>query len=137
MYGQGTDFPSFMRGDVLTYNIVVITEDHIGPKLTVASKAALEAVQNAEGGFRRYLKTCIAGAAHYAKNGTAMTPEGIKAGSLSAFFGADSTYTPPSSPSNSIRTLPPRFIATSRAGIDYVIVRENTEGSQCIKRQGQ
>jgi isocitrate/isopropylmalate dehydrogenase len=75
-----------MRGDVRTYNIVVIPGDHIGPELTVASKAVLEAAQNPEGGFRRYLKTCIAGAAHYAKNGTAMTPEGIEAGLLVSIF---------------------------------------------------
>lgn len=60
-----------------SYSIIIIPGDNIGPELTEAALVVLEAVQKAEGGFKLNMKTCIAGAAHYAEHGTAMTPEAI------------------------------------------------------------
>ena len=66
-----------MRADARGYSIIVIPGDNIGPESTEAALAVLEAAQKAAGGFKLNLKTCTAGAAHYAEHGTAMTPEAI------------------------------------------------------------
>jgi 3-isopropylmalate dehydrogenase len=136
-----------------TYRIVVLPGDGIGPEIVEAALDVLETVQAAAGGFALSYEFHRAGAGCYRDTGEAITPE-----ALEAFRTADATLKGPvglpdvRKPDGTeagllggilrvgfdlfanvrpIRLYP--HAATPLAGyepdgIDYVIVRENTEG---------
>ena len=136
-----------------TYRIVVLPGDGIGPEIVEAALDVLETVQKVAGGFSLAYEFHKAGAACYRDTGEAITPEAIE-----AFRNADATLKGPvglpdvRKPDGTeagllggilrvgfdlyanvrpIRLFP--NAATPLAGheadgIDYVIVRENTEG---------
>ena len=139
--------------ELKTYRIVVLPGDGIGPEIVDAALDVLETVQEAAGGFSLAYEFHKAGAACYRDTGEAITPE-----ALEAFRSADATLKGPvglpdvRKPDGTeagllggilrvgfdlyanvrpIRLYP--NAATPLAGcqpdgIDYVIVRENTEG---------
>jgi 3-isopropylmalate dehydrogenase len=136
-----------------THRIVVLPGDGIGPEIVDAALAVLETVQQVAGGFSLSYEFHRAGAACYRDTGQAITPE-----ALEAFRNADATLKGPvglpgvRKPDGTeaglmggilrvgfdlyanvrpIRLYP--NAATPLAGhepdaIDYVIIRENTEG---------
>jgi len=136
-----------------TYRIVVLPGDGIGPEIVDAALDVLETVQEAAGGFSLAYEFHKAGAACYRDTGEAITPE-----ALEAFRSADATLKGPVGLPDVRKTdgteagllggilrvgfdlyanvRPIRLYpnaATPLAGyqpdgIDYVIVRENTEG---------
>ncbi len=143
------------------HRIVVIPGDNIGPELIEAALDVLEAAQKAEGDFKVEIETHLAGATYYAEHGVPMseetleacrsadsvlkapvgdpairTPDGIEAGLLGGVLrsGLDlfanvrpiKLYPGVSSP---LRNRDP-------GSIDYVVVRENTEGLYASRGRG-
>jgi 3-isopropylmalate dehydrogenase len=135
-----------------TYNIVVIPGDGIGPEIMASALAVLQALEQHRGDFRLALDSHEAGAACYMKHGSPMTddtleackkadaifkgptglpsvrkPDGTEAGLLGGILrnGLDlyANVRP-------IKLYPnvETPIKAQPGSIDYVIVRENTEG---------
>ncbi len=135
-----------------THRIVVIPGDGIGPEIVDSAVTVLQALERRRGDFRLELEWREAGAGCYLKNGTAMSPEtlesckaadailkgpaghpnvrlpdGTEAGLLGGFLrnGLDlyANLRP-------IRLYPnvQAPVKAQPGDIDYVIVRENTEG---------
>ena len=143
-----------------TYKIVVIPGDGIGPELIDAAVRVLTALQESGGGFRLDLEYHEAGAAFYRKAGVAMSEETLEAcrqaGSvLKGPVGHPDVRTPEGTEAGNLggilRTgldlyanvrpivLWPGIKAPIRANpgdIDYVIVRENTEGLYASRNLG-
>jgi isocitrate/isopropylmalate dehydrogenase len=143
-----------------TYRVVVIPGDGIGPEIVDAAVSVLRAIEKLVGGFSLDLEYHDAGAVTYVETGTNMSPEtlaacreadavlkgpvglpdvrlpdGTEAGLLGGVLrtGLD-TY----ANVRPIRLLPGIQAATrfSPGEIDYVIVRENTEGLYASRGRG-
>lgn len=143
------------------YRIVVIDGDGIGPELVAAALQVLEAAQAAsQGGFRLEIERREAGAGHYLKTGASLSaetmaaikaanatmkgpvglpevrlPDGTEAGTLGGVLrsGLD-TY---------VNLRPVRLfpgveapVRAAPCGIDYALVRENTEGLYLARGKG-
>ena len=142
------------------YRVIIIPGDGIGPEVTNATLAVLAAVQSRDN-FTLHLEIHSAGAAHYDATGRAMddatlaacrsadgvlkgpvgnpavrSPDGIEAGTLGGVLrpGLDAyanirpirLY---SGVTSALRDVPD-------TGIDYIIVRENTEGLYASRGKG-
>ena len=135
-----------------TYKVIVIPGDGIGPELVETAVGVLTALQEQDGGFRLDLEYHEAGAAFYQKTGEAMsketleacrgadsalkgpvghpdvrTPQGIEAGILGGILRRSlDLYANP----RPIKLWPgvEAPLKAKPGEIDYVIVRENTEG---------
>ncbi len=141
--------------------IVTIPGDNIGPELLEAALIVLEAVQRAEGDFRLEIETRMAGAAHYTAHGTAIapdsieacraadsvlkapvgdpsvrTPEGIEAGLLGGILRGGLDLYANVRPVKLYPGAPTPLRGYEAGGIDYVIVRENTEGLYASRGKG-
>ena len=142
------------------YRVIVIAGDGIGPEVTQAALAVLEAVQ-AKDGFRLVLEPHSAGAGHYRETGRAMDeatlaacraadgvikgpvgdpavrhPDGTEAGTLGGILrpGLDAYAN-----LRPVRLYPGVVSAlrdTEAGAIDYLIVRENTEGLYASRGKG-
>ena len=142
------------------YRIIIIPGDGIGPEVTNAALAVLAAVQ-VRHNFKLHLKTHSAGAAHYDATGRAMdgatlaacrsadgvlkgpvgnpamrSADGIEAGTLGGILrpGLDAYAN-----IRPIRLYPGVTSAlrdVPDTGIDYIIVRENTEGLYASRGKG-
>ena len=142
------------------YKIIVIKGDGIGPELVAASMQVLDAVQASDPGFRLDIEYHEAGAAHYKKSGVSLSaatmqaikganasmkgpvgmpdlrlPDGTEAGTLGGVLrsGLD-TYVN----LRPVRLLPGvnAPVSAKPCGIDYAIVRENTEGLYLSRGKG-
>ena len=142
------------------YRVIIIPGDGIGPEVTDATLAVLAAVQGRDN-FTFHLETHSAGAAHYDATGRAMddatlaacrsadgvlkgpagnpavrSPDGIEAGTLGGVLrpGLDAYAN-----IRPIRLYPGVTSALREVpdtGIDYIIVRENTEGLYASRGKG-
>ncbi len=142
------------------YRVIVIAGDGIGPEVTGAALAVLETVQ-AQHGFRLVLEAHDAGAGHYRATGRAMddatlaacrsadgvikgpvgdptvrAPDGTEAGTLGGILrpGLDAYAN-----LRPVRLYPGVTSALRDAdagAIDYLIVRENTEGLYASRGKG-
>ena len=142
------------------HSVVVIEGDGIGPELTAAAITALEAVERADDGFHLNLDFRRGGAALYRETG-----ENLSAESFAAIKAADAAMKGPVGMPDArlpdgteagvlggvlrsgldayanirpIRLLPrvPAPIRAEPGEIDYVIVRENTEGLYLSRGKG-
>ena len=145
-----------------TYNIVVLKGDGIGPEIVDAALQVLQTVEKREGKFRLALQFHEAGADYFRRTGTNLSPEtfaacreadavfkgpmglpdvrnpdgteaGLLGGVLRKGFDLYANVRP-------IRLFPEvnSALAGRKAGdIDYVIVRENTEGAYFSRGQGE
>lgn len=142
------------------HSVVVIEGDGIGPELIAAAMSVLDAVEEADGGFHLNLDFRRGGAALYQETG-----ENLSAESFAAIKGADAAMKGPVGlpearlPDGTeagvlggvlrsgldayanirpIRLLPcvPAPIRAEPGEIDYVIVRENTEGLYLSRGKG-
>lgn len=142
------------------HNVVVIEGDGIGPELVAAAMSVLESVEEADGGFHLQLDFRRGGAALYQETGEnlsaesfaaikaadaamkgpvglpeARLPDGTEAGVLGGVLrsGLDAYAN-----IRPIRLLPrvPAPIRAEPGEIDYVIVRENTEGLYLSRGKG-
>ncbi len=142
------------------HNVVIIPGDGIGPELTDAALAVLEAVEEASGGFHLRLDVHRGGAALYRETGANLSAE-----SIAAVRAADATMKGPVGlpevrfPDGTeagvlggvlrtgldvyanvrpIRLLPGAEapIKAEPGEVDYVIVRENTEGLYLSRGKG-
>ncbi len=144
-----------------TYNIVVLRGDGIGPEIIDAALQVLEAVEERSGNFQLALQFHEAGAAYYRQTGTNLSqdtfaaceradailkgpmglpevrnPDGTEAGILGGVLRKGLDLYANIRP---IRLFPEvsSALAGRRAGdIDYVIVRENTEGAYFSRGRG-
>jgi 3-isopropylmalate dehydrogenase len=144
-----------------THRVVVLPGDGIGPEITDAASSVLRAAQTAHGGFSIELEIRSAGVAEYQRTGQSISPD-----TLAACRRADAVLKGPAGDpmiraadgteagvfsvvlrnaldlSANLRpiTLFPGVrsaLAGKRpGGIDYVIVRENTEGLYASKNRG-
>lgn len=143
-----------------TYRVVVIPGDGIGPEIVEAAMTVLQAVERLDGTFRLAFEFHEAGAGLYLKTGQNLSPEtlaacreadavlkgpvglpgvrlsdgteaGLLGGVLRTGLDAYANVRP-------IRLLPGIQAATRFAPgeIDYVIVRENTEGLYASRGRG-
>ncbi len=142
------------------YRVIVIAGDGIGPEVTAATLAVLDAVQ-ADAGFTLHLESHNAGAGHYRATGRAIdeatltacrradgvvkgpvgdptvrSPDGTEAGTLGGILrpGLDAYANV-----RPVRLYPGVTSAlrdVEPGGIDYVIVRENTEGLYASRGKG-
>lgn len=142
------------------YRVIVIPGDGIGPEVTDATLAVLAAVQGHEN-ISLHFDTHSAGAAHYSATGRAIddttlaacrtadgvlkgpvgdpavrSPDGIEAGTLGGVLrpGLDAYANV-----RPIRLYPGVTSAlrdVAETGIDYIIVRENTEGLYASRGRG-
>lgn len=134
-----------------TYPVAVIRGDGIGPELVEAALAVLDAA-GAEFGFELDLTEVAAGAAAYLRDGTAMSPDAFAAvrqarATLKGPVGLPEVRLPDGTEAGilggvlrngldlyasvrPVRLLPgvPSRLHAEPGSIDYVIVRENTEG---------
>ena len=153
-------YPLAMPDAPRAHNVVVIEGDGIGPELVGAALDVLAAVEDALGGFRLDLDFRRGGAALYRETGANLAPE-----SLDAIRNADATMKGPVGlPSvrlpdgteagvlggvlrigldtyanvRPVRLLPgvPAPLKAEPGEIDYVIVRENTEGLYLSRGKG-
>ena len=142
------------------HNVVVIKGDGIGPELTAAAMTVLEAVEQADGGFHLNLDFRRGGAALHQETG-----ENLSADSFAAIKAADAAMKGPVGlpearlPDGTeagvlggvlrsgldayanvrpIRLLPcvPAPIRAEPGEVDYVIIRENTEGLYLSRGKG-
>jgi 3-isopropylmalate dehydrogenase len=145
-----------------TYSVVTLKGDGIGPEIIDAALQVLATVEKREDKFRLNLQFHEAGAEHYRRTGTNMSPE-----TFAACREADAIFKGPMglpevrNPDGTeagilggvlrkgldlyanvrpIRLFPEvnSALAGRKAGdIDYVIVRENTEGAYFSRGQGE
>jgi isocitrate/isopropylmalate dehydrogenase len=137
---------------VRTYRVVVIAGDGIGPELTAAALEVLDAVQAARGDFALEIHHVDAGAGHYRQTGRNISEEGLAACAaadavLKAPVGLPDVRHPDGTEAGLLggtlrlgldlyaNVRPVRLwpgvqapLAFGPGQIDYVIVRENTEG---------
>ncbi len=143
------------------YRIVVIPGDNIGPELIEAALDVLETVQKTEGDFKVAFETHQAGAAYYAKTGVAMspetleacrsadsvlkgpvgdpavrTPDGIEAGLLGGILRSGLDLFANVRPVRLYPGVSTPLQGYEAGGIDYVVVRENTEGLYASRGRG-
>jgi isocitrate/isopropylmalate dehydrogenase len=135
-----------------TYRIVAIAGDGIGPEILAAALEVLEAIQAKRGGFRLQVQEVDAGARYYRESGVNISDEGLAAcreadAVLKAPVGLPDVRRPDGTEAGllggtlrvgldlyanvrPIKLLPGvKAPVVFEAGqIDYVIVRENTEG---------
>lgn len=144
------------------YNIVFLKGDGVGPEIIDAALQVLATVEKREGAFHLNLQGHEAGAAYYRRTGTNMSPE-----TFAACRQADAIFKGPMglpdvrNPDGTeagilggvlrkgldlyanvrpIRLFPEvnSALAGRKAGdIDYLIVRENTEGAYFSRGQGE
>ncbi|MEE9274362.1 MAG: isocitrate/isopropylmalate dehydrogenase family protein [bacterium] len=144
-----------------TYRIVVIPGDGIGPELIEAALAVLEAVQEVGGGFALEMEEHPAGAAHYAAHGRSMseetlaacrsadailkgpvgdpavrTPEGTEAGLLGGVLRGGLDLFANVRPIKLYPGAPCPLKGYEAGRIDYVVMRENTEGLYASRDKG-
>lgn len=144
----------------ITYRVVIIKGDGIGPELVDAALEVLEAVQEADGGFRLDIDFHEGGAGLYQKAGHNLAP-----GTMQAIRDADAAMKGPVGLPNvrypdgteagtlggvlrisldtyanvrPVRLMPgvPAPIKAEPGEIDYVVVRENTEGLYLSRGKG-
>ncbi|MBI3245303.1 MAG: isocitrate/isopropylmalate dehydrogenase family protein [Deltaproteobacteria bacterium] len=145
-----------------TYNIVVLKGDGIGPEIIDAALQVLAAVEARERKFRLALQFHSAGADYYRYSGTNLSPETFAAcqradAILKGPMGLPDVRKPDGTEAGllggvlrngldlyanirPIRLFPEvsSALAGKQAGdIDYVIVRENTEGAYFSRGQGE
>jgi len=143
------------------YRVIVIAGDGIGPEVTEAALAVLETVQT-QHGFRLVFEPHSAGAAHFRETGRAMdaatldachtadgvlkgpvgdpavrAPDGTEAGTLGGILrpGLDAYAN-----LRPVRLFPGVVSALrdrAPGSIDYLIVRENTEGLYASRGKGE
>jgi len=143
------------------YRIILIPGDNIGPELMEAALPVLETVTKANEGFRLTFETHPAGAAHYAEHGVAIsrksieacqtadsvfkapvgdpsvrTPDGIEAGLLGGILRSDLDLFANVRPIKLYPGAPTPLSGYGPGSIDYVIVRENTEGLYASRGKG-
>ncbi|MEE9240848.1 MAG: isocitrate/isopropylmalate dehydrogenase family protein [bacterium] len=143
------------------HRVVVIPGDGIGPEIAEATLAVLEAIQKAGGGFALQLEEHHAGATYYVKHGKRISEETMEAcrsadAVLKAPVGNPAIRTPEGTEAGLLggvlRTGLDLFagvrpiklypgirspLAGYRPGrIDYVVVRENTEGLYASRDKG-
>ncbi len=145
-----------------TYNIVVLKGDGIGPEIIDAALRVLDSVEKKFGRFHLNLQFYPAGAECYRRTGTNLSPEAFAAckaadAVLKGPMGLPDVRKPDGTEAGilggvlrtgldlyanvrPIRLFPE--VATALAGkiagdIDYVIVRENTEGIYFSRGQGE
>ena len=143
-----------------SYKVVVIPGDGIGPELVEAAVQVLLAAQKRQGNFKLDLEFHDAGAGFYGKTGTAMSqetldacrqadailkgpvgdpdvrnPDGTEAGLLGGLLRQGLDIYANVRP---IKLLPgiPSPLKAAPGQIDYVIVRENTEGLYASRNLG-
>ncbi|MBC8133106.1 MAG: isocitrate/isopropylmalate dehydrogenase family protein, partial [Deltaproteobacteria bacterium] len=144
-----------------TFEIAVLPGDGIGREVTPAAVEVLEAVVARVGGFKLKFTSHAAGAQHYADTGTALSDEVMKAvGTADAvLFGAmgmphirypDGTEIAPQldlrvayelyagvRPIRSMPGLPTPLASPRAADIDFVLIREQTEGLFYARGRGE
>jgi isocitrate/isopropylmalate dehydrogenase len=143
-----------------THDIVVIPGDGIGPEQTEVTLAALEAVQKRAGNFQLNVATHEAGAGQYRKSGKAMTEETLAAckaaaGVIKGPVGHPDVRLPDGTEAGTLGGVlrpaldayanlrPVRLypgvtsaLGAKPGGIDYLVVRENTEGLYASRGRG-
>jgi isocitrate/isopropylmalate dehydrogenase len=145
-----------------TYNVVVLKGDGIGPEVIDATLQVLEAVERKAGDFHLDFHFHPAGATHYRRTGANMSPETFAAcqaadAVLKGPMGLPDVRNPDGTEAGilggvlrrgldlyanvrPVRLFPEVLspLAGKTAGdIDYVIVRENTEGVYFSRGQGE
>jgi isocitrate/isopropylmalate dehydrogenase len=145
-----------------TYNIVILKGDGIGPEIIDAALQVLEAVAKSVGTFRLDFHFHPAGAAHYRQTGANMSPQTFAAcqtagAILKGPMGLPEVRNPDGTEAGILggvlrkgldlyaNVRPVRLfpeVSSALAGktsgdIDYVIVRENTEGMYFSRGQGE
>ena len=143
------------------YRIITIPGDGIGPELMESTTAVLEAVQHADETLTLNLEEHEAGAARYAKYGKRISDETIQAcreadGVLKAPVGNPAVRTPEGTEAGLLGGVlrtgldlfanmrPVKLYPGIRSplagyapgGIDYVVIRENTEGLYASRDKG-
>ena len=143
------------------YRIITIPGDGIGPELMESAAAALEAVRSADGGFSLDLEEHEAGAGRYAKRGERISAETLRAcreadGVLKAPVGDPAVRSPEGTEAGLLGGIlrtgldlfanvrPIKLYPGARSplagrapgGIDYVVIRENTEGLYASRDKG-
>ena len=143
-----------------TYKVVVIPGDGIGPELVEVTVQVLTALQERDGGFRLDLEYHEAGATFYQKAGTAMSEETVEAcrradSILKGPVGHPNVRTPQGTEAGILGGILRRNldlfanvrpiklwpgieapIKATPGEIDYVIIRENTEGLYASRNLG-
>ena len=143
-----------------SYRVVVIPGDGIGPELVEAAVQVLLAAQERQGSFRLELEYHDAGAGVYKKTGTSMSQETLEAcrqadAILKGSVGDPNVRNPDGTEAGTlggllrqgldlyanvrpIKLLPriPSPLKVAPGQIDYVIVRENTEGLYASRHLG-
>lgn len=144
-----------------TYRLVAIPGDNIGPEILESSLRVLEAVQGAEGNFALKIEKHDAGAFYYQRHGVRISEETLEAcrradGVLKAPVGDPSIRTPEGTEAGLLGGVlrigldtyanirPVRLWAGLTSAlrnfepgqIDYVVIRENTEGLYVSRDKG-
>ncbi len=143
-----------------TYRIVVINGDGIGPELVAAAMQVVDAAQKALGSFHLQVDTHEAGAGFYRKSGVSLTPEtmaAIKAAhaTMKGPVGIPEVRLPDGTEAGTlggvlrsgldtfVNLRPVRLfpgvnapVRAAPCGIDYALVRENTEGLYLSRGKG-
>lgn len=144
-----------------TYRIVVLPGDGIGPEIVEAAVAVLDKIQELAGDFRLSYDVHQAGAAYYLKNGKNMSaetfeairqsdatlkgpvglpevrlPDGTEAGSLGGVLRNGFDLYANVRPIKLFPKVPTPLRDKSPESIDYVIIRENTEGLYASRGRG-
>ena len=145
-----------------TYSVVTLKGDGIGPEIIDAALLVLAAVEKREDKFHLNVQFHDAGAGHYRRTGTNLSPETFAAcreadATLKGPMGLPEVRNPDGTEAGilggvlrkgldlyanvrPIRLFPEvnSALAGRKAGdIDYVIVRENTEGAYFSRGQGE
>lgn len=140
------------------YRVVVIAGDGIGPEVTAAALAVLTAAQD---GFALDIEPHVAGAGHYRETGRAMddatlaacraadgvlkgpvgdpavrAPDGTEAGTLGGILRPGLDAYANVRPVRLYPGVTSALRGVAAGGIDYVIVRENTEGLYASRGKG-
>lgn len=147
-------------GNVRDFRIAVIPGDGIGIEVTEAALTVLRAAEAKVGGFRLQTETLAAGAGHYREHGIDMPPESWRVSEaadaiLLGAIGLPGVRFPDGTEIASqldlrfrfglyagvrpVRALPggPTVLADPRAGgIDFVLIRESTEGLFAARGKG-
>lgn len=143
------------------YRVVVIPGDGIGPEITEAAVSALRAVETVHGGFALDLEWRSAGAGEYRRTGqsigsetleacrtaqgilkgpvgdpTVRAPDGTEAGVLGGVLRTGLDLYANIRPVKLYPGVRSALAGYEPGGIDYVIVRENTEGLYASRGRG-
>lgn len=145
-----------------TYNIVVLKGDGIGPEIIDATLQVLAAVERSVGDFHLDFRFHPAGAEHYRQTGANMSPEtfaacqtadailkgpmglpevrnpdGTEAGLLGGVLRGKLDLYANVRPVRLFPAVSSALAGKTTGDIDYVIVRENTEGAYFSRGQGE